>query len=76
MPTCNLLEIVNDIWLQQSGKRGAYLYVATSNDYVQTFKPFPLYYVFLLVVPLRLDQIGMSCDCIGPTNLVILHKWW
>jgi hypothetical protein len=47
LPTCNLLEIIHNIWLQQYGKRGACLYVATLDDYVQTFKQSALCYVFL-----------------------------
>jgi hypothetical protein len=34
MPMCNLSKIVHIVWLQQSRKRGAYLYDATSDDYV------------------------------------------
>jgi hypothetical protein len=34
MPMCNLSKIVHNVWLQKSGKRGAYLYVATLDDYV------------------------------------------
>jgi hypothetical protein len=34
MATCNLLEIVHNVWLQQFGKKGTCLYVATLNDYV------------------------------------------
>jgi len=38
MPTCNLSELVHNVWLQQFSKRGAYLYVMTLDDYVQAFK--------------------------------------
>jgi hypothetical protein len=47
MPTCNLSELIHNIWLQQFVKRGAYLYVTTLDDYVQTFKQSAMYYVFL-----------------------------
>ncbi len=44
---CNLFKIIRNNWLQQSGERGTCLFVATSNDYVQTFRQFSLYYAFL-----------------------------
>jgi len=47
MLTCNLFETVHNIWLQQFGHRGTYLFTATFNDYVQTFKQSSLYYTFL-----------------------------
>jgi hypothetical protein len=34
MPMCNLSKIMHNVWLQKFGKRGAYLYVATSDNYV------------------------------------------
>jgi hypothetical protein len=46
MPTCNLSKIVHNVWLQQFNKRGACLYVATSDDYVRTFKQSTLYFHF------------------------------
>ncbi len=46
MPMCNLLEIVDNVWLQQSGKRGACLYVVTFDDYIQAFKQSTLYFHF------------------------------
>jgi hypothetical protein len=38
MLTCNLFEIVHNIWLQQSGKSARCLFVATFNNYVRTFR--------------------------------------
>jgi uncharacterized protein YfdQ (DUF2303 family) len=46
MPSCNLSKIMNNIWQQQSRKKGAYLYTATLDDYVQAFKQTTLYYHF------------------------------
>ncbi len=46
MPTCNLLEIMHNVRLQQFGKKGECLYVATLDDYVRTFKQSTLYYHF------------------------------
>jgi hypothetical protein len=46
MPTCNLSETMHNVWFQHSGKRGAYLYVVTSDDYVQAFKQSILYFHF------------------------------
>ena len=46
MTTHNLLKIMNNIWHQQSRKKGVYLYIATSYDYVQAFKQTTLYYHF------------------------------
>jgi hypothetical protein len=37
---------MHNVWLQQSTKRGACLYVATLDDYVQVFKQLTLYYHF------------------------------
>jgi hypothetical protein len=47
MPTCNLIEIIHNIWLQQFNNRGTYLFATTSNDYVRTFRQSSLYYAFL-----------------------------
>jgi hypothetical protein len=47
MQTCSLFKIVHNIWFQQSGNKGTCFFVATSNDYVQTFRQSSLYYVFL-----------------------------
>jgi hypothetical protein len=47
MLTCNLSKIVHNIWLQQSGNKGTCIFFATSNDYMQVFKQFSLYYVLL-----------------------------
>jgi hypothetical protein len=44
MPMCNLSKTMHIIWLQQRRKRGACLYVATSNDYVWAFKQSTLYF--------------------------------
>jgi hypothetical protein len=38
MPTCNLSEIIHNIWLQQFGKNVECFFVATSDDYVRVFK--------------------------------------
>ncbi len=46
MPTCNLFEIVHNIWLQQSSNMGSTcLFATTYNDYVQAFKQSSLYFV-------------------------------
>jgi hypothetical protein len=37
MPTCNLSEIIRNIWLQQSGKKGTCLFATMFYDYMQTF---------------------------------------
>jgi len=58
MLTYNLLKMIHNIWLQQSKKR-AYLYVMMLNDYMQTFKQFALFYVFLHGGRFR---IGMDMD--------------
>jgi hypothetical protein len=47
MPTCNLWETIYSIWLQQSRKRGSYLYTTTSNDYVWSFRNNSLYKEYL-----------------------------
>lgn len=47
VPTCNLAETVHNKWMQQSGKRGADLYVATVDDYVRAFMQMVRYYQFL-----------------------------
>jgi len=59
MLTYNLLKMIHNIWLQRSKKRGAYLYVMMLNDYMQTFKQFALFYVFLHGGHFR---IGMDMD--------------
>lgn len=46
MPSCNLAETVHNKWLQQSGKRGNDLYVATVDDYVRAFTQVVAYYQF------------------------------
>ena len=47
MPSCNLAETVHNKWLQQSGKRGNDLYVATVDDYVRAFMQMVAYYQYL-----------------------------
>jgi hypothetical protein len=47
MSTCNLFEIVHNIWLQQFGNKGTCLFVATFDDYVWAFNQCSLYYAFL-----------------------------
>jgi hypothetical protein len=47
MLICNLFKIVHNIWFQQAGNKGTCLFVATFDDYVQTFKLSSLYYAFL-----------------------------
>jgi hypothetical protein len=47
MPSCNLAETVHNKWLQQSGKRGNDLYVATVDDYVRAFMQVVSYYQYL-----------------------------
>ena len=47
MPTCNLAETVHNKWLQQSGKRGTDLYVATVDDFVRAFMQMVRYYQYL-----------------------------
>ena len=47
MPSCNLAETVHNKWLQQSGKRGNDLYVATVDDYVRAFMQVVAYYQYL-----------------------------
>lgn len=46
MLTFNLSKTVHNVWLQQSKKRGYCLQVATTNDYVRTFKQMMLHYQF------------------------------
>jgi hypothetical protein len=47
MLTCNLSEIVHDIWLQQFGNKGTCLFITMFDDYLWTFKQSSLYYVIL-----------------------------
>ena len=47
MPSCNLAETVHNKWLQQSGKRGNDLYVATVDDFVRAFLQVVAYYQYL-----------------------------
>jgi hypothetical protein len=56
MPTCNLFETIHNIWLQESRKRGACLYVATLYDYLQAFRQSTLYSTFLHGGPSRISS--------------------
>ena len=47
MPTCNLAETIHNKWLQQSGKRGTNMYVATVDDFVRAFIQMVRYYQYL-----------------------------
>lgn len=47
MPTCNLFEIIHNIWLQQQWKRGKCLYIATYNNYLWAFRHSYLYWTYL-----------------------------
>jgi hypothetical protein len=47
MPTCNLFEIVHNIWLQQSGKSVRCLLITTFYDYVTAFRQSAFYKVYL-----------------------------
>jgi hypothetical protein len=47
MSTCNLSEIVHNIWWQQFGNRGTCLFATTFDDYMQAFRQSSLYYAFL-----------------------------
>jgi len=38
MPTCNLAEIVHNIWLQQLGNCGTCFYTTMFDDYIWAFK--------------------------------------
>lgn len=46
MPSYNLADTVHNKWLQQSGKRGNDLYVATVDNYVCAFTQISVYYQF------------------------------
>ena len=47
MPSCNLAEIVDNKWLQASGKKGGDLYVVAVDDYIQAFLQVVAYYQYL-----------------------------
>jgi hypothetical protein len=47
MPSCNLVEIVHNKWLQQLGNRGNDLYVATVDDFVKGLMQVSRYYQYL-----------------------------
>jgi len=47
MPSYNLVEIVHNKWLQQSGNRGNDLCIATIDDYVRAFMQMVKYYQYL-----------------------------
>ncbi len=72
MQTSNLSKILHNIWLQKLGKKGAYLYVATLDDYVWTFQQ-DLYFFIpsCKVIKIEIVQIGMNCNYIGWGSLGI-----
>jgi hypothetical protein len=47
MLTCNLFEIIHNIWLQQFGESVGCLFVVTSNDYVSVYRQNASYRVYL-----------------------------
>jgi hypothetical protein len=47
MPTCNLVEIVHNIWLQKLRKCSTSFYTVICNDYVWAFKQSTLYQHYL-----------------------------
>ncbi len=47
MPTCNLAEIVHNIWLQQLGNCGTCFYTTMFDDYIWAFKQSTLYRQYL-----------------------------
>jgi hypothetical protein len=49
MPTCNLLETMRNILLQQLGKSGACMYTMTFDEYVRAFKQSTSYYLLTKV---------------------------
>jgi hypothetical protein len=59
MLICNLVEIVHNIFLQQLGKRDTSLYIATFDDYVQTFKQSILYQVLDFLFHFHYSQSNM-----------------
>jgi len=55
MPTFNLMEIIHNIWPQQSREKNAYVYATTLDDYVKNFEESVLYNFLSMVVTLRLN---------------------
>jgi hypothetical protein len=47
MSTCNLFEMVHNIWLQHFGKTTRCLFIATFDDYVRAFRQSASYKVYL-----------------------------
>ena len=47
MPTCNLVEIVHNKWLQQSGNKMTCLYEATVDDMIHAFMQIANYRAWL-----------------------------
>ena len=47
MPSCNLSETMHNVWLQQSGKKGTDLYVATCDDLVRALMQQTKYHDYL-----------------------------
>jgi len=75
MSTYNLSKTIHNIWLQQSRKRGACLYVATSNDYFSSFRQLHCTILSYMAIVWGLVYIRMNCDYVGLTNMVIHCKW-
>jgi hypothetical protein len=69
MSTCNLLETIHNIWLQQSRKRDVCLYTTTFDDYVQVFKQSSLYMEYLKGGQLNKVPIGMNFIYVKLPNL-------
>jgi len=63
MSTYNLLKTIHNIWLREFGKKGAYLYVITSNMCKLSSNQHCIMISFIVVAQ-ELVQIGMNCDCI------------
>ncbi len=78
MLTCNLAEIMHNIWLEQSRKRYTCLYTMMSNDYVHAFKQSTLYRQYLQGGPLghNLDRNELffrkACKLNDPIRLVVV----
>jgi hypothetical protein len=47
MPSCNLAEIKDNAWLQESGNRGNDLYIANVDDFIRALIQVSRYYQFL-----------------------------
>jgi hypothetical protein len=64
-----------NVWFQQFAKRGACLYVVTSNDYVRAFKQSTLYSQFLnRVVNQVKGLIKVSYSYVEQPNLEIQNN--